>query len=102
MIFSENRYHFSGSCFILLAEHDLFRKPVSTFRDHALADTFCSPRRPRRSRVRTMKSAGIGLALLVVLAPCACLGQGAEQKPSPIDSADRLFQAGEFAQAGEQ
>ena len=49
-----------------------------------------------------MKSAGICLALLVVLAPCACLGQGAEQKPSPIDAADRLFQTGEFAQAGEQ
>ena len=49
-----------------------------------------------------MKSAGIGLALLVVLAPCACLGQGAEQKPSPIASADRLFQSGEFAQAAEQ
>ena len=49
-----------------------------------------------------MKSAGIGLALLAVLAPCACLGQGAEQTPSPIASADRLFQSGEFAQAGEQ
>src|SRR3954447_16209249 len=49
-----------------------------------------------------MKPAGICLALLVVLAPCACLGQGAEQKPSPIDVADRLFQTGEFAQAGEQ
>src|SRR5262249_5009923 len=42
VIFSENRCPpriksgagFSGSCF--LAEHDLFRKPVSTFRDHAL------------------------------------------------------------------
>ena len=49
-----------------------------------------------------MKSAGICLALLVVFAPCACLAQGAEQKPSPIDAADRLFQTGEFAQAGEQ
>jgi tetratricopeptide (TPR) repeat protein len=49
-----------------------------------------------------MKSAAICLALLVVLAPCACLGQGAEQKPSPIESADRLFRTGEFAQAGEQ
>src|SRR6476646_11235873 len=49
-----------------------------------------------------MKSAGICLALLVVLAPCACLGQGVERKPSPIDAADRLFQSGEFAQAGEQ
>src|SRR6478735_1272572 len=49
-----------------------------------------------------MKSAGICLALLVVLAPCACLGQGVERKPSPIDAADRLFQTGEFAQAGEQ
>lgn len=49
-----------------------------------------------------MKSAGICLALLVVLAPCACLAQGAEQKPSPIDDANRLFQTGEFAQAGER
>jgi len=32
----------------------------------------------------------------------ACLGQAAERKPSPIDAADRLFQAGEFAQAREQ
>src|SRR3954471_8509521 len=55
-----------------------------------------------RSRVRTMKTSEICLALFVVLAPCACLGQGAEQKPSPIDSADRLFRTGEFAQAGEQ
>jgi Flp pilus assembly protein TadD len=44
-----------------------------------------------------MKSAGICVALLVVLAPCA---NAAEQKP--IESADRLFQMGEFAQAGEQ
>jgi Aspartyl protease/Tetratricopeptide repeat len=49
-----------------------------------------------------MKSAGICLALLVMLAPCACLGQAAERKPLPIDSADRLFRAGEFAQAREQ
>src|SRR5262245_36948757 len=49
-----------------------------------------------------MRSAGICLALLVVLAPCACLGQAAEQKPSAMASADRLFQSGEFAQAGEQ
>ena len=44
-----------------------------------------------------MKSAGICVALLVVLAPCA---NAAEQKP--IESADRLFQMGEFAQADEQ
>ncbi len=44
-----------------------------------------------------MKSAGICVALLVVLAPCA---NAAEQ--TPIESADRLFQMGEFAQAGEQ
>jgi hypothetical protein len=51
-----------------------------------------------------MKSAGICFALLVMLAPCAISGQatGAEQKPSPIDSADRLFRTGEFAQADEQ
>ena len=44
-----------------------------------------------------MKSAGIYLALLVVLAPYA---KAAEQMP--IELADRLFQMGEFAQAGEQ
>ena len=44
-----------------------------------------------------MKSAGICVALLVVLAPCA---NAAEQ--TPIESADRLFQMGEFAQADEQ
>jgi tetratricopeptide (TPR) repeat protein len=49
-----------------------------------------------------MRSAGVCLALLLMIAPCPCLGQAAEQKPSPIDSADRLFQIGEFAQAGEQ
>jgi Aspartyl protease/Tetratricopeptide repeat len=49
-----------------------------------------------------MKSARICLALLVMLAPCAFSGEtAAEQKPSPIDSTDRLFQRGEFAQAGE-
>jgi hypothetical protein len=43
MIFSENRYPpriKSGAGFfgimLLSVEHDLFRKPVSTFRDHAL------------------------------------------------------------------
>jgi Aspartyl protease/Tetratricopeptide repeat len=51
-----------------------------------------------------MKSAGICFALLVMLAPCAISGEATEveQKPSPIDSADRLFRIGEFAQAGEQ
>jgi tetratricopeptide (TPR) repeat protein len=49
------------------------------------------------ARVQAMKSAGICLALLVVFAPCA---KAAEQ--TPIESADRLFQSGEFAQAGEQ
>ena len=49
------------------------------------------------ARVQAMKSAGICLALLVVFAPCA---KAAE--PTPIESADRLFQSGEFAQAGEQ
>jgi len=44
-----------------------------------------------------MKSAGICVALVIVLAPCT---KAAEQKP--IDAADRLFQRGEFAQAGER
>jgi len=44
----------------------------------------------------------ICLALVAMLAPCTFPGEvAAEQKPSPIDAADRLFQAGEFAQAGE-
>ena len=49
-----------------------------------------------------MKSAGICFALLVMLVPCACLGQAADRNPSSIDSADRLFRAGEFVQAREQ
>ena len=49
------------------------------------------------ARVQAMKSAGICLAFLVVFAPCA---KAAEQ--TPIEPADRLFQSGEFAQAGEQ
>ena len=49
------------------------------------------------ARVQAMKSAGICLALLVVLALDA---KAAEQ--TPIEFADRLFQSGEFAQAGEQ
>src|SRR4051812_43704691 len=49
-----------------------------------------------------MKSAGIGLALLVVLAPCAFSEQAAEQPPSLMVSADRLFRTGEFAEAGKQ
>jgi hypothetical protein len=49
-----------------------------------------------------MKSAGICLAFLAMLAPCACWGQAAAQNPSPIDAADRLFQAGQFAEAREQ
>jgi len=48
-----------------------------------------------------MRSAGIGLALLVVLAPCA-FSEQAVQPQSPMVSADRLFQSGEFAQAGER
>jgi len=51
-----------------------------------------------------MKSGGACFALLVLLAPCVIPGQAtaAEQKPSPIDSADRLFRIGKFAEAGEQ
>jgi hypothetical protein len=49
-----------------------------------------------------MKLTRICLALVVTLALGAFSAQAAaEQKPSPIDSADRLFRAGEFAQAGE-
>jgi predicted aspartyl protease len=46
-----------------------------------------------------MTLARLFLALLVILAPSG--EAAAEQKSSPIESADRLFQTGEFAQAGE-
>jgi hypothetical protein len=47
-----------------------------------------------------MKSA---ICLLVVLvASSAASAQPAEPRPSPVASADRLFEAGEFAQAAEQ
>jgi Aspartyl protease/Tetratricopeptide repeat len=49
-----------------------------------------------------MKIAAVRLTLLVLLAPCAASAQPAEPRASPIASADRLFQAGEFAQADEQ
>jgi Aspartyl protease/Tetratricopeptide repeat len=49
-----------------------------------------------------MKSAAICLALLAASVPFAASAQPAEPRPSPIASADRLFQAGEFAQAGER
>jgi tetratricopeptide (TPR) repeat protein len=49
-----------------------------------------------------MRSAGICFAFLAMVAPCACWGHAAGQNPSPIDAADRLFQAGQFAQAREQ
>jgi predicted aspartyl protease len=49
-----------------------------------------------------MKSAATSVTLLVLLAPCAASAQPAEPRPSPIASADRLFQAGEFAEASEQ
>jgi hypothetical protein len=46
MICSESRLHFSRSC--SLAEHDLFRKPASTFRGHAVwrSMTFSENRHP--------------------------------------------------------
>jgi Tfp pilus assembly protein PilF len=48
-----------------------------------------------------MKSARICIALAVILAPCGFSGQAASQpKQSEIDSANRLFQAGKFAEAG--
>ena len=49
-----------------------------------------------------MKAALIAAALVAVLAPCAFPGQTASQPRQPeIVSADRLFQAGKFAQSGE-
>jgi hypothetical protein len=49
-----------------------------------------------------MKSARIWIALTVILAPCGVLGAAASQpKQAEIESANRLFQAGKFAEAGE-
>ena len=48
-----------------------------------------------------MKSARIGIALVVILAPCSFSGQATPQpKQSEIDIANRLFQVGKFAEAG--
>jgi hypothetical protein len=49
-----------------------------------------------------MKYAEAGLALFVMLAPCAVRAEASEQQPPTIDTADRFFQAGEFVEAGEQ
>jgi hypothetical protein len=46
-----------------------------------------------------MKSAWICIALAVVLAVCSFSGQASQPRQSEIDSADRLFQVGKFAQA---
>ena len=49
-----------------------------------------------------MKSARIWIALAVILAPCGVLGPAASQpKQAEIESANRIFQAGKFAEAGE-
>jgi predicted aspartyl protease len=49
-----------------------------------------------------MKTAEICLALLLMLAPCAFPAVAGEQKPSPSDVADQLFESGKFAEAGEE
>jgi hypothetical protein len=49
-----------------------------------------------------MKSAAICLALFVVHAPCPASAQPVEPRTSPTAAADQLFEAGEFAQAGER
>ncbi len=68
------------------------------------SDSYASAARLQLAESPIMRSAGICFALLVMLARCAISGEAtaAEQKLSPIDSADRLFRIGEFAQAGEQ
>jgi cytochrome c-type biogenesis protein CcmH/NrfG len=49
-----------------------------------------------------MKYASICIALAVIVAPCSFSGQAASQpKQAEIDSADRLFEVGKFAEAGE-
>ena len=48
-----------------------------------------------------MKSVRISIALVVILAPCSFSGQATSQpKQSEIDTANRLFQVGKFAEAG--
>ena len=49
-----------------------------------------------------MHYASICLALAVILAPLSLSGRAASQpKPSEIDSANRLFEVGKFAEANE-
>lgn len=49
-----------------------------------------------------MKYASICIALAVIVAPCSFSGQAtSEPKQSEIDSANRLFEVGKFAEAGE-
>jgi predicted aspartyl protease len=49
-----------------------------------------------------MKCASLSIAIAVIVALCGFLGQAAsEPKQSEIDSADRLFKAGKFAEAGD-
>jgi len=49
-----------------------------------------------------MKWALISVALAAILAPCLLAGQATSQpRPSQVVSADRLFQAGKFSEAGE-
>jgi hypothetical protein len=49
-----------------------------------------------------MKYASIFIALAVIVAPCSFSGQATSQPNQPeIDSANRLFEVGKFAEAGE-
>ena len=49
-----------------------------------------------------MKHASICVALALIVAPCSFLGQAAsEPAQADIDSANRLFEVGKFAEAGE-
>jgi len=48
-----------------------------------------------------MKFARTCIALVAIIASCSFSGQAtAQPKQSEVDSADRLFQAGKFAEAG--
>jgi hypothetical protein len=49
-----------------------------------------------------MKHASICIALAVIVAPCSFSGQATSQpKQAETDSANRLFEVGKFADAGE-
>jgi hypothetical protein len=61
----------------------------------------CTLRRVTLITKTQMKFAGTCIALVAIIAPCSLSGQATQQpRQSEIDSADRLFQTGKFAEGG--